>query len=283
MQIKDVAVLGSGIMGHGIAEVAAIAGYKVNLYDLNDDILSKAIVRIKDSLSRLEKSGKIKEGQGTEVIGNIRCYTDIKSAVSNVDLVIEAVPEVLQLKMDIFRQLDQLCSPHTILATNTSGLSITLIGSKTARRDKIIGTHFFNPVVIMRLVEIICGMETSPETLKTIEEFCRSIGKETVVCKKDRHGFITTRLIAAQRVEAFRILEEGIATIEDIDKAVRLAFNHPMGPFELADFNGVDTGLRVLEDLQAVYGDRYRPPQFLKHMVECNYLGRKAGKGFYQY
>jgi len=277
-----VAVLGSGIMGAGIAQLAAMSGYEVTLYDINNEILNKALQKIKEGLDRMEAKGLLKIPAG-EVFGKIRCYTELEEAASGADLVIEAVPEILDLKIGIFEKLDNICPEHTILASNTSGISITAIGSKVRRRDKIIGAHFFNPAVKMRLVEIICAMETSPETLKIVEEFSHSLGKETVVCRKDRQGFITTRMLAAQRAEAYRILEEGIATKEDIDKAMRFAFNHPMGPFELADMAGLDTGLKVLRSLFETYGEHYHPPQFLEQLVAVNYLGRKTGKGFYSY
>lgn len=283
MEIKNVAVLGAGIMGSGIAQLAAQAGYQVFLRDIGEKLLSKGMATIKESLGRFVKSGKIPAEKVEEVLARIKVFTELEPAVKEADIVVEAIPEILDLKIQTFAELDKLCPPHTIFASNTSQFSITLIGSQTERRDKVVGTHFFNPAVVMKLVEIIRAMETSDETLEATVSFCHSLGKETVVCKKDTQGFITSRLLLAQRVEAYRLLEEGIATVEDIDKAMRLAFNHPMGPFQLADFAGLDTGLRALEGLYSIYGDRYRPPQFLRQMVACGYLGRKTGRGFYEY
>lgn len=281
--MQNISVIGAGIMGHGIAQIVALAGYNVVLRDINDNMLEKGLQSIDRSLNRMIGSEKITQTQKEECLQKIQLMTDLYESVKGADLVIEAIPEVLSLKQDLFQQLDEICPPETILATNTSQLSVTLIGSKVSRKDKIIGTHFFNPVPVMKLVEIIKGLETSDVTLKTVQSFCHTIGKETVVCKKDTPGFITTRLLLAQRAEAFRLYEEGVATIEDIDKAMRLAFRHPMGPFQLADLAGLDTGLKALTSMEENYGERFKSPTYLKQMVALGYLGKKKGKGFYEY
>jgi 3-hydroxybutyryl-CoA dehydrogenase len=281
--MQNISVIGAGIMGHGIAQMAALAGYNVVLRDINHDMLEKGLQNIDRSLNLMIKSEKITETEKEECLQRIQLKTDLYESVKESDLVIEAIPEVLSLKQELFQQLDEICPPETILATNTSQLSVTLIGSNVIRKEKIIGTHFFNPVPVMKLVEIIKGLETSEETLQTVQTFCHTIGKETVVCKKDTPGFITTRLLLAQRAEAFRLYEEGVATIEDIDKAMRLAFKHPMGPFQLADLAGLDTGLKALTSMEENYGERFKSPTYLRQMVALGYLGKKKGKGFYEY
>ncbi len=195
---------------------------------------------------------------------------------------IEAIPEDLDLKKDTFRDLDRFCRPEAILSSNTSNFSITALAAATRRPEKVVGLHYFNPPAMMKLIEIVQGLETSDETLETVLEFARKSGKETVLCK-DSQGFITSRIINLWLTEAERILEEGIATKEDIDKACRLAFNHPMGPFELADFSGLDTKLYVADALNQSFGDRFRSSQTLRTMVAAGHLGRKSGKGWYKY
>ncbi|MBM4763675.1 3-hydroxyacyl-CoA dehydrogenase family protein [Bacillus sp. B15-48] len=281
--MKNITVIGAGIMGHAIAQMSALAGYHVILRDINEDVLQKGLAGIEKSLNRMIKSEKITNEMKINALQNIQITTDLLGSVKEADLVIEAIPEVLSLKQDLFQQLDEICPAETILATNTSQLSVTLIGSKARRKDKIIGTHFFNPVPVMNLVEIIKSLETSDETLESVQAYCAKIGKETVVCKKDKPGFITTRLLLAQRMEAFRLYEEGVASIEDIDKAMRQAFRHPMGPFQLADLAGLDTGLKALASMEEAYGERFKAPTYLNQMVEIGYNGKKNGKGFYQY
>ena len=203
--------------------------------------------------------------------------------LKDADYIIEAVPEDLELKKKVFAEMDQIAPAHAVFATNTSQFRITSIASATKRRDKVLGTHFFNPPVIRRLVEIIKGLDTSDATLELTLSLCKKWDMETVVCKKDSAGFITTRLISLWSLEAERIYEEGIASIEDIDKACRLAFGHPMGPFETSDFSGLETGLKVRRALTEVYGERFRPTQTRTSLVEAGYLGRKTGRGFYLY
>ena len=282
MDIKRVAVLGAGIMGNGIAQVSAVAGYEVFLRDIEDSFIQKGMANIEKSLARLVKAGKLNEGEVPKILGRVKTTTDLKKAVQDADLVVEAAPENLDLKKQIFRDLDSFCPPQAILGSNTSNFSITAIAAVTKRPQKVIGLHYFNPPAMMKLIEVIRGVETSEETLQAALEFAKRSGKETVLCK-DSQGFITSRIINLWLTEAERILEEGIATKEDIDKACRLAFNHPMGPFELADFSGLDTKLSVSDALNQSFGDRFRSPQTLRNLVAAGHLGRKAGKGWFNY
>jgi len=283
MDVKNVAVIGAGIMGHGIAQVAAEAGFLVKLRDVNQQALDLAISKIRDSLARLLRKGSLSEEHAQSILEKILPTLDLQEAVHDADFIVEAVPEILEVKREVFGQMDGIAPPHTIFATNTSQFRITSIAASVKRRDRVIGTHFFNPPVIRRFVEVVRGIDTSEETLTVTLEFCRSLKMETVVCKKDSAGFITSRMISIWSAEAERIYEEGVASKEDIDKACRLAFGHPMGPFELSDFTGLDTGLRVRLALTEVYGDRFRPSQIRENLVQAGYVGRKAGRGFYQY
>lgn len=282
MEMKRIAVLGSGIMGHGIAQVSAAAGYEVFMRDVEDQFLKTAMVSMEKSLNRMVKAGKISQEQLPIILGRVRTTTDLQKAVQHADLVIEAIPENLELKKTTFKDLDRFCRPEAILSTNTSNFSITAIAAVTRRPEKVVGLHYFNPPVMMKLIEVVRGLETSDETLETVLKFAQKSGKETVLCK-DSQGFITSRIINLWVTEAERILEEGIATKEDIDKACRLAFNHPMGPFELADFSGLDTKLYVADALNQSFGDRFRSSQTVRNLVAAKHLGRKSGKGWYNY
>ena len=281
--MERVAVIGSGTMGHGIAQVAAMAGLRVGLQDVDAGRLDAARAQIDKSLERLVRSGKLADGGPAVVTARIATTTELSRAVDGADVVIEAVPEVLDLKHDVFRRLDELCPAETVLATNTSQLSITEIAAPTARPERTIGLHFFNPPVVMRLVEVVRGIRTSDATLTRGLELVRRLGKESVVCNRDAAGFITTRALAALRLECLRLYEEGIASIEDIDKAIRLGLNHPMGPFELTDLVGLDVALNNSRNLERVYGERFRPPQSLALHVAAGRLGRKSGAGWYDY
>lgn len=282
MEIKRVAVLGGGIMGNGIAQVSAAGGYDVCLRDIEDRFLERALAAIGKSLGRLAKKGSIEQDAVSQTLGRIRATTDLKEAVQDADLVIEAIPENLELKRATFEALGEACRPEAILASNTSNFSITNLASVSGRAGKVIGMHYFNPPAMMNLIEVVRGLETSEETLETVLAFAGACGKKTVVCK-DSQGFITSRMINVWLVEAERILEEGVATKEDIDTACRLAFNHPMGPFELADFSGLDTKLAVADAMAQMFGERFRSPQTVRNLVAAGRLGRKTGRGWYDY
>ncbi|GAB4264405.1 MAG: 3-hydroxyacyl-CoA dehydrogenase NAD-binding domain-containing protein [Deferrisomatales bacterium] len=282
MEIDRVTVLGAGIMGHGIAQVSAAAGCEVVLVDVGEEVLQSARARMEKSLQRMVKAGRLAPEAVGPILGRVRTTTEVETGVEEADLVIEAVPEDLELKKTVFGRLDRACRPEALLATNTSNFSITAIAAATKRPDKVIGLHYFNPPAVMRLIEVVRGLETSEETLGAALAFAERCGKETVVCT-DSQGFITSRMINLWLVEAERILAEGVATKEDIDKACRLAFNHPMGPFELADFSGLDTALSVADALAQAFGERFRSPQTLRNLVAAGRLGRKTGRGWYDY
>lgn len=282
MQVKKVFVIGTGTMGSGIAQVCAQTGYEVIVEDINDDVLRRAINTIKWSVGKLIEKGGIK-GSAEEILSRIRVTTDIQDA-KGADVVIEAVTENLELKGDVFRQLGEICPPHTMLGTNTSSIPITYIAAATKRPDKVVGIHFFNPVPISRLVEVVKGLLTSEETMKDAIEFSHSLGKETIRVNKDVAGFALNRFNAPSSVEAIRLVEQGVASPEDIDKGVRLAYGRPQGPFELADLNGLDVGLTVLENLYKETGDpKFCPPMILRRKVKAGQLGRKTGVGWYRY
>ncbi|RLB03780.1 MAG: 3-hydroxyacyl-CoA dehydrogenase, partial [Deltaproteobacteria bacterium] len=228
--IKVIGVIGAGIMGSGIAQVAATSGCQVVVSDVSEEINARARETVAKSLTRLSEKGRLSESPGN-ILERISWHTELES-FQDVDYLIEAVPEQMKIKQEVFRNLDSICPGHTIFASNTSQFSITALAASTKRPDRFIGTHWFNPPVIMKLIEVVRGLETSDETLSTTLSLCEMFGKETVVCQKDSPGFITSRMISLWITEALRIVEEGIATIEDVDKACRLAFNHPMGPFE---------------------------------------------------
>ncbi|MFB3813374.1 MAG: 3-hydroxyacyl-CoA dehydrogenase family protein [Terriglobales bacterium] len=282
MDIKNVAVIGAGIMGHGIAQVAATAGCNVHLNDIEDKFLQKAYSNISDSLAKFVSKGKMSAEERDQILSRISVTTDFCKAVKDADLVVEAVSENLELKKDIFKRLSTCAPAGAILATNTSQYSITEIASAVPAPSRVIGMHWFNPPVLMKLIEVVRGHETAEETVETIRAFAAKVGKETVVCK-DSQGFISTRALMALRLECYRILEEGVATKEDIDKTLRLALGHPMGQFELADFSGLDLDVPASEGLTKIFGDRFRPPQTVLHLVKAGKLGRKTGRGWYDY
>ena len=282
MSIQKVTVIGSGIMGHGIAQVVATAGVPVSLNDISEELLEAAKSKVSKSLDGGIKRGKISEDDKTAILGRITTSADLSQAAKAADLVIEAAPENLELKHSLFKRLNEICKPDTILASNTSQYSITEIASVVDDPSRVIGMHWFNPPVAMKLIEIIRGLETSEQVLQQIVDFSASVGKETVVCK-DSQGFISTRVLMAMRLECYRLVEEGIASKEDIDKTLRLAFGHPMGQFELADFSGIDIEIPACDALTKTFGDRFRAPQILTHRVKAGKLGRKSGEGWYKY
>ena len=282
MKIESVCIIGAGIMGHGIAHVTAASGIPVRLNDLSDEILSNAKTNIEKSLDKGVSRGKISREEKNDILGRIVFESDFLKAVDNADLVIEAVSENISLKKDIFGKLDKITRNNTILASNTSQYSITEIASAVSDPSRVVGMHWFNPPITMKLIEIVRGLDTSDAVVEAIRDFAVKAGKEIVVCK-DSTGFISTRVLLALRLECYRLFEEGIATKEDIDKTLKLAFGHPMGQFELADFSGLDIEVPSCESLTRIFGDRFRPPQTLLCLVRAGRFGRKTGKGWYDY
>lgn len=281
-QVKTVAVIGAGIMGRGIAHAAAIGGYRTILEDLLPAALRRAESEIRTNLDKAVELGKVAAPDAEAAFHRLEYAGSVEEAAREADLVIEAVPEEMESKIEIFTLLDKVCRPTTILASNTSSLSITEIASVTYRARKCVGMHFFNPVHKMKLLEIVRALETDDDTLATAVDVGRRMGKEVVVIK-EAPGFITTRINAMIGNEAFYMLQEGIASAADIDKALKLGLNHPMGPFELVDLVGLDTRLNILEYLHKSLGDKYRPAPLLVQYVKAGRLGRKSGRGVYEY
>ena len=283
MKIERVAVLGAGIMGSGIAQAVAAAGFHVSMRDIEDRFVEKGLATIKFHLDRAVEKEKINAKEARATMGRIKGTTDLKDAAAEVELVVEAVVEDMKVKKEVFAELDAICKPNAILASNTSGLSITEIASATNRPDKVLGVHFFNPAPVMQLVELIRGYLTSDHTLATTKAFVEKIGK-TAIEVKEAPGFAVNRILCPMINEAIFVYSEGIASAEDIDQAMLLGANHPMGPLALADLVGLDTLLAVLEGLHQELGeDKYRPAPMLRKMVRAGHLGRKSGRGFYDY
>jgi 3-hydroxybutyryl-CoA dehydrogenase len=282
MAIRKVCVVGSGTMGNGIAQVSAQAGYETTMVDIKQEFVDRGMNAIKASLAKFVQKERIKQEDMDNALARLRTSVDMKNAARDADYVIEAVFERAEIKLPVFGQLEEICPKETILASNTSGIPVSLLASATKRPDKVIGVHFMNPVPMMKGVEIVRTLVTSEGTLKVSLDFVKSLGKETVVVK-DSPGFVTNRIITLMMNEAAKLLEANLASIEDIDKIERLSHNWPMGPFELADLVGIDVLVDLLEGVYQQTGwERYKPAPILKRMVELGYTGRKAGKGFYQ-
>jgi 3-hydroxybutyryl-CoA dehydrogenase len=281
-QVSTVAVIGAGTMGRGIAQVAALGGYRTILEDLLPNALRKAESEIRSNLDKAVELGKVAAADAGAVFTRLEFAGSVEEAAREADLVIEAVPEEMESKIEIFTLLDKICRPETIFASNTSSFSITEMASVTYRAKRCVGMHFFNPVHKMKLLEVVRGLETDDHTIATVAEVGKRMGKEVVVIKESP-GFITSRVNAMIGNEAFYMLQEGIASASDIDKALKLGLNHPMGPFELVDLVGLDTRLHILEYLHKTLGEKYRPAPLLVQYVKAGRLGRKAGRGVYEY
>ena len=282
MSIERVGVVGCGLMGAGIVEVCARNGYQVVVREINEEVLKQGLARVERSMQRGMQRGKLTATDAQTTRARIRGTTTLEDLAA-VDLIIEAVVEKMELKQQVFHELDRLCPPRTLFASNTSSLSITEMASVTSRPQRLLGIHFFNPVPVMKLVELIRGLRTSEETLALGQRFAESLGKTVVVCK-DRPGFIVNLLLVPFLLDAVRALELGVASKEDIDTAVTLGLAHPMGPLTLLDYVGIDTTYYIAEAMFQEFKDpRYAAPPLMKQMVTAGFHGRKTGRGFYEY
>lgn len=283
MSIQTIGVVGAGSMGAGIANLAAMNGFDVILRDIEDRFLDKALSRIDRFMSKSVERGKLTEEQKQAALSHIKTTKNLED-LKEADVVIEAVIEDMELKKEVFSQLDEIVREDVILATNTSSMSITEIASATKRPERVAGMHFFNPAQLMKLVEVVRGYETSDETVEELKALSSRLNKEVVEVKKDSPGFIVNRIMIPQFIEAIRLLEEDVATAEDIDKAVKFGLNYPMGPFELQDYAGVDIGFYVMEYFEKEFNDaRFAPPLLMKQMMRAGRHGKKTGAGFYDY
>jgi 3-hydroxybutyryl-CoA dehydrogenase len=280
--IQTIAVVGSGLMGRGIAYVSAVGGFRTLLHDVSREALDRALAQIRGDFDEGVSRGKLVPDEAREALGRLAAAPDFQGAVAEADFVIEAVPEDIGLKVRVFEALDRFTDEDVVLATNTSALSVTEIAAATRRPQRVLGMHFFNPVPKMRLVEIVRALDTGDTAVHATADVARQMGKETVLVRESP-GFITSRVNALIGNEAFLMLQEGIASAEDIDKALKLGLNHPMGPFELVDLVGLDTRLAVLEFLHRSLGEKYKPAPLLVQHVKAGRLGRKVGRGVYDY
>lgn len=277
------AVIGAGLMGSGIAQVAAAAGWTVTLRDLDDGALGRGLDAVRASYTRFVAKDKMSAADVETALGRITTTTEL-SAAADADIVVEAVFESIEPKREVFSTLDKICRDDTVLATNTSAIPITAIAAATGRPERVIGTHFFSPVPMMKLCELVRGFKTSDATVTTARSFAESIGKTCIVVHRDVAGFVTTRLVAAMANEAARLVENGVATAEDIDTACQLGFGHPMGPLRTMDLTGIDVMVNATNNIYADTRDpKFAPPELLARMVAAGDLGRKTGKGFYEY
>jgi len=280
--IRNVSVLGSGTMGRGIAYLAAVSGFDTVIFDVDPAVLDAARASIESTLRKGVEKGKLSAEKASEAIARVHLVPDLEPASSGADLLIEAVSESFELKEELFAQADLFCGPETILASNTSSISISKLAGTVERRDRFIGMHFFNPPHVMKLIEIVRGERTSDETVEQIRAVAEQMGK-TPILVRDSPGFATSRLGVAIGLEAMRMLEEGVASAEDIDRAMELGYNHPMGPLRLTDLVGLDVRLGIAEYLAATLGPRFEPPQILRDLVAQGKLGKKTGEGFYRW
>lgn len=280
--IRNVAVIGSGTMGRGIAYLSAVAGYDTVVFDVDAGALDAAKGSIESTLRKGVEKGKVAEDAAKAASDRLHLVSDLEPAVRDADLIIEAVPENFELKRDLFAQADLFCSESAILASNTSSISITTLASNVERREQFVGLHFFNPPHVMKLIEIVRGERTSDETVAAVRAVAEKMGKTPIVVR-DSPGFATSRLGVAIGLEAIRMLEEGVANAEDIDRAMELGYNHPMGPLRLTDLVGLDVRLGIAEYLASTLGARFEPPQLLRDLVAAGKLGKKTGEGFYRW
>jgi 3-hydroxybutyryl-CoA dehydrogenase len=282
LDVQRVLVVGAGVMGTGIAQVAARAGYRTELFDVAAGAAQRATERIAESLGRAVEKSRCTAKERDEALARLTVAPDLDAAAAAADLIIEAAPEDLQLKKDLFARLSRAARPEAILASNTSSLPVTALASAARQANRVIGLHFFNPVPVMKLLEIVQGERTDPMVVTACRAVGARMGKEVVVVR-DAPGFATSRLGIAVALEAIRMVEEGVASPEEIDRAIELGYGHPMGPLKLTDHVGLDVRLAIAEHLHAELGERFRPPQLLRRMVRAGKLGKKTGEGFYKY
>lgn len=281
-EIRKVGVLGAGLMGSGIAEICAKAGFEVVVREPTDELLAKGRKRVTQSLSKAKERGKLREEDESAILSRLR-FSSLLEEFSAVDLVIEAIVESLEAKREVFKALDERCAPHAIFCSNTSSLTIAEMAAATARPDRFAGLHFFNPVPVMKLVEVVKAIGTSDETIARVTAFARSLGKEPIAAR-DNSGFVVNRLLVPFLLDAIRAHEQGVGSLEDIDTGMRLGCAHPMGPFELLDYVGLDTAYAIAEIMFLEYREaRFAPPPLLKRMVLAGRFGRKTGRGFFEY